>query len=272
MCAVETECQRGILCPALVRVRVRHPSHAPDRGYSQFSAFARTAGRSCSAMGGGPGCSPRAPSGAVQGTSWQTSIHPLSTRERRIGTRAATVPETSGSSRSPQTPGRMSISVAAGQRRQIHGPQQTAVIAAGPAKVAADAARVIGLQGQAGEAGQAVSSAEGVHVPARGGDELGAEPGAHAGKAAYHLGVRMFAKPVLDESVEFRDLLIKGHHPLREADHHGGGQSFAGSAVCWAWAASTAVPASAAAPFTLRFFSQVSIRFAPVRRIAAGVW
>jgi hypothetical protein len=102
--AVETECQRAILCPASVRVSVRHPSHVPDRGYSQFSAFARTAGRSCFGMGR-PGGSPRVPSGAGQGTSRHTSIHPLPTRGRRIGMRAEAGPETSGSSRSPPDTG-----------------------------------------------------------------------------------------------------------------------------------------------------------------------
>lgn len=52
-----------------------------------------------------------------------------------------------------------------------------------------------------------------------------------------------------------------------------------GRAVRWALAASTAVSASVTAFFTLRFFSQVPIRFsqvpirlAPLRRIAASTW
>ncbi|KUJ34163.1 hypothetical protein ADL25_42570 [Streptomyces sp. NRRL F-5122] len=38
----------------------------------------------------------------------------------------------------------------------------------------------------------------------------------------------MFVKPCLDEGVEFRDLLVEGHHRLGEADHHGGGQLLTG--------------------------------------------
>ncbi|MFF5013590.1 IS110 family transposase [Streptomyces sp. NPDC001165] len=43
---------RGICCPAAVSSNVRHPNHSPDCGYSQFSASARRAGRSCFEMGG----------------------------------------------------------------------------------------------------------------------------------------------------------------------------------------------------------------------------
>lgn len=116
----------------------------------------------------------------------------------------------------------------ADHRREVHAPQQAAVVSLGSAQVAADAAGVPGPGGQAGEAGQAIGAAEGVHVTAGRGDELGAEPGAHAGQAADHLGVRMLAKPGLDQGVELGDLLIEGHHPFREAGHHGSRQLLAG--------------------------------------------
>ncbi len=38
----------------------------------------------------------------------------------------------------------------------------------------------------------------------------------------------MLAKPGLDQGIKFRDLLIEGHHPLRETGHHGGSQFLAG--------------------------------------------
>ena len=111
-----------------------------------------------------------------------------------------------------------------------------------------------------------------LHVAAGGGDELGPEHGADAGQAADDLGVRVLAKPGLDESVELGDLLIEGHHPLREAGHHGGGQLLAGQRGVLGLGRLDGGLARRGSARTLRFFSQVAMRLAPVRRIAAGVW
>ena len=43
-----------------------------------------------------------------------------------------------------------------------------------------------------------------------------------------HLGVLVLAKPALDERVDLGDLLVEGHHLLRQRVHHRGGQLLAG--------------------------------------------
>src|SRR3954454_12829644 len=63
----------------------------------------------------------------------------------------------------------------AGQCRQVAGSQQPTVVAAGPLKVAADAAGVTRYRGQPGDTGEAVNRVEGVHVAAGGGEEFGTE-------------------------------------------------------------------------------------------------
>jgi hypothetical protein len=65
---------------------------------------------------------------------------------------------------------------------------------------------------------------------------------------------------------------VEGQHPLAMRAAMAAARVSPGRAVRWALAASTAVSASVTAFFTLRFFSQVPIRLAPLRRIAAGTW
>ncbi len=83
--------------------------------------------------------------------------------------------------------------------------------------------------------------------------------------------MRMLTKPGLDVGVEFRDLLLEGHHPLREAGHHGGGQLLTGQRGVLGLGCLDGGAGDAAAPLALRFFSHVSMRFAPVRRMPVGV-
>lgn len=89
----------------------------------------------------------------------------------------------------------------------------------------------------------------------------------------------VLVEPGLDERVELGDLLVEGQHPLAMRAAMAAARVSPGRAVRWALAASTAVSASVTAFFTLRFFSQVPIRFsqvpirlAPLRRIAASTW
>jgi hypothetical protein len=102
------------------------------------------------------------------------------------------------------------------------------VVAPRTVVVAADPARVAGSGGYACVAGKTVGAREDGHAAAGGCDELGTELSAHSGQDADHFGVRVLTKPGRDERVELGDLLVEGHHRLRQADHHVGGQLLAG--------------------------------------------
>lgn len=123
------------------------------------------------------------------------------------------------------------------------------------------------------KAAKAVHSGEGFQITAGGREELRPEHAPHARHATDHSRMRVLATPGLDQSVELGDFLVEGQLPPSQRRATVIAASFSsGSAVCWAWAASTAARAISVAPLTLRFFSQVVMRRTPARRMAAGDW
>ncbi|MFI6084079.1 hypothetical protein ACIBBB_24380 [Streptomyces sp. NPDC051217] len=80
-------------------------------------------------------------------------------------------------------------------------------------------------------------------------------------------------KPGLDEGVELGDLLFEADHPLRQASHHRGGRLLAGQRGVLGPGRLDDSLSECDGTFdlALRFFSQVSMRLTPLRRIAAGV-
>ena len=111
---------------------------------------------------------------------------------------------------------------------QVTGAQQPSVVAAGAFEVAADAPGVTRDRGQSSDGREAVGVAESSHVPAGGGEELGAEDDAEAGHAQDDFGVAVAAKSLLDHRVGVADFGVEGHHLLGQPGHHGGRQLLAG--------------------------------------------
>jgi len=139
------------------------------------------------------------------------------------------------------------------------------MVTVGPAHVAADTAGVPWHRGQSRKGGEPVSGSEDVEVAAGRGDELGAEQGPMPGMLRITVAcgwswnrASMSASRSVISSFSTRIPFA------RRATVAAAGFS-PGRAVCWAWAASRAVWASKAAPLTLRFFSQASMRLAPDR-------
>ena len=75
-------------------------------------------------------------------------------------------------------------------------------------------------RGQSSDGREAVGVAESSDVPARGGQELGAEDNAEAGHAQDNFGVAVPAKSLLDHRVGVADFGVEGHHLLGQPGHH----------------------------------------------------
>lgn len=104
--------------------------------------------------------------------------------------------------------------------RGVEDPLQAPVIALRAVEVAADLARVAWRGGHSREGGEVVRAGERVQAAADGDEELGAEDWADAGQGLDHFGEFVLAKLALDELVGLGDLLVEGHHLLREGEHH----------------------------------------------------
>ncbi|CAM3668307.1 hypothetical protein NOGI109294_08185 [Nocardiopsis gilva] len=97
----------------------------------------------------------------------------------------------------------------AGQRRQVEHRQQAPVEPARSSQVAAHPSGVTRCGSQPREGRQSVGGAEHGHLAAGRGDELGAEPGTHAGQTLDHLGMTSFP-------AEAGGSTPRGSSPLRD--------------------------------------------------------
>ncbi len=153
--------------------------------------------------------------------------------------------------------------------------QKTPAVATWSAHVAGDLAGVAGNRGEPGDAGQTVGTAEGRHVTAGPGDELGAEGVTDARHGRDHLSVRVLAKPALDQGFGSAISWSRAITSRARVFTIFAAVFSPGTAVCWASPALTDTSAAFFAVECIRtpwFFSQAANRARPTRRRAAGVW
>lgn len=127
------------------------------------------------------------------------------------------------------------------------------------------------VPGQPYNAREPVGGLEGSEVPAGCSQKLSRHEGSKTGHTRQHLCVLVFGDLLPDQCIEFGQFLVQGKDLPGQGCDDPLPMYWAGTTVCWDFAASTAAVATAAEERAPCFFSQAWILACPARRMPSGV-